>query len=250
MGLQRIASPVIDRLKLHIQSFGNSLAIFWIGTMTSKSRRHAAAGAMAIAAAAFAMPASAATIFTDNFNRADSNTVGSGWIESGTNAPAVAISLNQLRLRGSQVATPDAAVRQSGFSTVGLTNIMVTVDWLALANNEIADTLNIAWAIGNPGTFNPASWTTAGSVGGLNASGFSVGQSFALGAAAAGQAAISIMLFSDVSAGGAGNNEGFVIDNFALTGDSIALIQLPGSMLLLLSGLGGIAVMGSKRKAG
>ena len=217
--------------------------------MISKSlRRAATAAAIAIAAAAFAAPASAATIFTDDFNRADNNTVGSGWVESGAATNDVAILGNQLRLRSNQVTSPDAAVRQSGFSTIGLTNIVVALDWLALGNNEIDDTLNIAWAIGDPGTFTPASWTIAGTAGGLNANGFTVGQSFALGAAAAGQAAISIMLFSDVSAGAAGNNEGFLIDNFILTGDLIAIVPLPGAMLLLLTGLAGVAAMGRGRK--
>ena len=201
---------------------------------------------MAMSAAAGATPASAVTITADNFNRADSNTVGGGWVESGSNPAAVAILVNQLRLRANQAVSPDAAVRQSGYSTIGLTNIMVTLDWLALVPNEITDTLNIAWAIGNPGTFNPVSWTTVGTVGGLNSNGYTLGQSFALGAAAAGQAVISIMLYSDVSTGGPGNTEGFLIDNFVLSGT--AVIPLPGSMLLLLSGLVGLTAMGGRAR--
>ena len=212
-------------------------------------RQAAAAGAMAISAAAFSTPASALTVSADDFNRADSNTVGGGWVESGDSANDVAILTSQLRLRDDQATSPDAAVRQSGFSTTGLTNIVVTLDWLALGNNEVTDTLNVAWAIGNPGTFNPGSWTTVGLVGGLNSSGFTLGQSFALGAAAAGQAVISIMLYSDVSAGAAGNNEGFLIDNFVLSGDPIITpISLPGSMLLLLSGLVGLTAMGGRAR--
>jgi hypothetical protein len=206
-----------------------------------------AAGTVAIAALAFAAPASALTISSDNFNRADSNTVGASWLESGANAAAVAITANQLRLRGNQVAAPDAAVRQSGYSTLGLENIMVTLDWLALANNEITDTLHIAWAIGNPGTFDPGSWTTVGTVGGLNSSGYALGQSFSLGVAASNLASISIMLYTDVSPGGPGNNEGFLIDNFSLSGTTI--IPVPGSMALLLTGLLGFAVLGRARKS-
>ncbi len=214
-------------------------------------RSAATAGAMALAAAAFTAPASALTITADNFDRANSNTVGGGWVESSDNANDAAIFTNQLRLRDNQVGTPDAAVRQSGFSTIGLTNIMVTLDWLALGNNEITDTLNVAWAIGNPGTFNPGSWTTVGTVGGLSSGGYTLGQSFALGAAATGQAVISIMLYSDVSAGGPGNNEGFLIDNFVLSGVPVVTpISLPGSGLLLMSGLVGFAAMGGRaRKA-
>ena len=202
---------------------------------------------MAIAAAAFSAPASALTITADNFNRADSNTVGGGWTESSDNTNDAAILANQLRLRDNQVGTPDAAVRQSGFSTIGLTNITVTLDWFALANNEVTDTLSVAWAIGNPGTFNPGSWTTVGTVGGLS----SLGQSFALGVAAAGQAVISIMLYTNVSADNTGNNEGFLIDNFVLSGDPVVTpISLPGSGMLLLSGLVGFAAMGGRaRKA-
>lgn len=187
----------------------------------------------------------------DNFDRADSNTVGAGWLESSDNANDAAILTNQLRLRDDQATSPDAAVQQSGFSTIGLTNITVTLDWLALINNEVTDTLNVAWAIGSPGTFNAGSWTTIGLVGGLNSNGFTLGQSFSLGAAAAGQAVISIMLYSDVSAGVQGTNEGFLIDNFVLSGDPIVTpISLPGSGMLLLSGLVGFAAMGGRaRKA-
>ena len=170
-----------------------------------------------------------------------------GWVESGTNPSAVAILTNQLRMRGNQVATPDAAVRQSGFSTLGLNNIMVTLDWLALAANEISDTFSIAWAVGNPGTFTSTSWTTVGTVSGLGSSGYTLGQSFSLGAAAANQTAISIMLFSDVSTGAAGNTEGFLIDNFVLSGDLIITpISLPSNMVLMLSGLVGLAAVGRR----
>ena len=70
-------------------------------------RRAAVAGTMALSAAAFATPASALTITADNFNRADSNTVGSGWVESGDSANDVAILTNQLRLRDDQAISPD-----------------------------------------------------------------------------------------------------------------------------------------------
>ena len=70
----------------------------------------------------------------------------------------------------------------------------------------------------------------------------------AIFAAPASAITIAADSFDRVNNNTAGNNEGFTIDNFALTGDPITVIPLPGTMLLLLCGFGGLAAMGRGRK--
>ena len=81
--------------------------------------------------------ASAMTIFSDDFNRANSNNVGNGWSEIEDDNNDVAIVNNTLRLRDSRfLASPDAAVTRS-IDTSGFTSIFVDFDWAASIEHRI-----------------------------------------------------------------------------------------------------------------
>jgi hypothetical protein len=68
--------------------------------------------------------ASAVTIlFSDDFNRANNNTVGNGWQEAG----GISINNNQLLFDGNGTLT--ATQGTSPLSTIGLTNITLEYDW-------------------------------------------------------------------------------------------------------------------------
>jgi hypothetical protein len=86
--------------------------------------------------------ASAVTIFSDDFNRAISDTVGNSWTETEGASSSVSIvhvtgatGDNQLKLQGSlgNNTDLDAAVAQlAGLSTASLQNITLSFDFLGL----------------------------------------------------------------------------------------------------------------------
>jgi hypothetical protein len=90
-----------------------------------------------------AAPAAADVIFSDDFNRPNSDIVGMGWVE--TENPAepddVAIAVESLRLRDFQ---PDAAATQFLISTIGYENITLSYEWLGL-QVESGDELLSQW---------------------------------------------------------------------------------------------------------
>lgn len=99
----------------------------------------------------FAAPASAAVIFSDDFNRANSNVVGNGWVEDERHAWDVAVVNNVLRLRDQTPGFADAAVYQ-GISTAGFENIFLDFDWAASGNTEPGDRLRVWYDFGNFGS--------------------------------------------------------------------------------------------------
>jgi hypothetical protein len=80
-----------------------------------------------ILALAASTSAHAALIWSDEFDRHSSNTVGNGWSEQEDDSNDVAIVFdNYLLLRD---RTPDAIASQYGISTLGYENITVEFRW-------------------------------------------------------------------------------------------------------------------------
>src|SRR4051794_15006576 len=94
------------------------------GSPTMRSRYLALA--VISAALCGAGPAAADVILSDNFNRADSDTVGNGWVEVGGGSSDVRIISNQLELAGN--GTRSATEGSLTLSTVGLTAITLDYD--------------------------------------------------------------------------------------------------------------------------
>jgi len=189
-----------------------------------------------------ASSASAATvIFSDNFNRADNNTVGNGWSELEDANNDVAVNNNTLRLRDNLTGQPDAAVGSTVIDATGYENITVTFDWRALGPNEAADDLMLSYALAPaPNLTQQNQWDQvfAGSDGGTSI--FS--ESVTLGADTA-DSIFNLMFWTNVTNNNNGNGEGFRIDNLVVSGDAIAVVPLPASASLLLLGFGGLTAL-------
>jgi hypothetical protein len=196
-----------------------------------------AIGAAALLAS-LAAPASAAVIFSDDFNRSNSNSVGSGWVEDEDDSDDVAISGNALRLRDTQFGNPDAsASRLSGISTVGFTNIVLSYAWAPLSGSDRSDDLYVQWRVGPSGA-----WQTVGSHTLGGGSGYTP-QSFSLGLSAVGVADFELRFWTDVSS----SSEGALIDYVTLSGDARNTVPEPSSLAMLALGLIGLGAV--RRKA-
>jgi hypothetical protein len=189
------------------------------------------AAALALSVGA-ALPAQAAAIFADDFNRANSNTVGNGWAETEPQPSDIRVHGNVLELvdEGSKI------LQAGGISTVGFTGITLSYDWSTIGNTESDDFLVVEWRDASQAV---ESWTALLPSDPLGGSpGFSH-SSFALGAAAENLADLEIRFSVDVD----GNNEGVLLDNVVLAGTPVAQEispqqQVPEPGSLALAGLG------------
>jgi hypothetical protein len=187
--------------------------------------------------------ASAVSIFSDNFDRANNNSVGAPWLELQSGADDVSIESNNLLLRDTLSGQPDSAAAAGLFSTAGLQNITLNFDWRALATGQHTnDVLHVGYmVINSPAGFtttvmqNEGSWTEvfAQSSGNIN---WNFVVNLALGAAAA-DSQIALMFWTQVNSA----TEGFRIDNVVLTGNAIQPVPLPGALLLMVTALAGLA---------
>ena len=192
-----------------------------------------------------ALSAPAATIFSDDFERPVSNTVGAGWTEVESDAADVALVVRssggqQLQLRDDD---PLALASQlGGFSTLGYSDITLSYEWAPTNNTESGDFLWVEWRNGvagswtkvahheliGPAAHNSASWNVAGA-GGLDD--------------------FEFRLRVAVNA----NNEGAFVDNLLLSGTrvdaAVAAVAEPGSLALAGIGLCLLAFL-ARRKVG
>ncbi len=171
----------------------------------------------------------AVVIFEDNFNGRNGNTVGNGWSEIERQHNDVAIHGGVLQLRDRQNGMDAAASQLGGFSTIGLTDIMLSYDWGASNNTENNDSLFVEWRVSGS-----SSWTELiqHALGGSSLT----GNVLSLGVAAANQASIEFRFYTSVSA----SNERALIDNVMLTGRTAAMaVSEPTTVMLI-----GLAMLG------
>src|SRR5687767_12717455 len=94
-----------------------------------------------------AQPSSAATIYADDFNRADSTTVGFGWVEGA----GISVNSNQLLFDANDNAL---TVTQGDLvlSTVNYTNLVFSFDWRGIST-DTEESITAYWS-SNGTTFN------------------------------------------------------------------------------------------------
>ena len=201
-----------------------------------KLHRCTAQSALAFALAATSASALATPIFSDDFNRALSNTVGNGWQEMEGSLPSAAADVsiversagdNEMQVRDND---PNGIASQlGGLSTLGYTSLSLSYDWAPSNNTEAGDLLFVEWRDGSAG-----SWMQIASHA-LLGTGTHSSELWSL-PGAAGVADFQFRYRVAVNA----NNEGATIDNVMLSGqradDEAGAVPEPGS--LALAGLG------------
>lgn len=111
---------------------------------TSRFKRFLFPTALTFSTLLLGQQAFAAVIYQDDFDRANSNTVGSTWSEIENQSNDVAIYRNQLRLRDQSELAQDAAA----LLDLGLDNyqdLSLSFDWRATNSTEASDTLYLGW---------------------------------------------------------------------------------------------------------
>jgi hypothetical protein len=93
--------------------------------------------------------ASASVIFSDNFDRNDSNNVGNGWSEYEDDSNDVAIRDGALQLRDTIWFSWVDAAASNNASTIGYDDIYLDFEWAASMNTEWTDTLHVSWNDGS-----------------------------------------------------------------------------------------------------
>jgi len=201
-----------------------------------KLHRCTAPIALAFALGAASAGATATPIFSDDFNRALSDTVGNGWqeIEGALPSAAADVSIversaadNEMQVRDND---PNGIASQlAGLSTLGYTGLTLSYDWAPTNNTEAGDLLFVEWRAGPAG-----SWMQIASHA-LLGTGTHSSELWSL-PDAAGVADFEFRYRVAVNA----NNEGATIDNVVLSGqragDEASAVAEPGS--LALAGLG------------
>lgn len=182
----------------------------------------------------FCFSASATIIFEDDFNRANSNNLGSDWSTIETDGDDVAIVNNTLRMRDDFLFRLIDAAATQHISTESFDDIYINFEWKALIASESSDTLFLSW-------YDGSNWTDIWQTG--------------LGSDSDSFASVSVGAISganDLSDFGFrfridvdevfGNNEGVYLDNIVLRGTPI-----PEASSLVLLGLG-LACVGFFRR--
>ncbi len=195
----------------------------------------------------FSASASAAVLFSDNFNRANSSTVGNSWAEHEEDADDVAISTNRLQLRDHQNPAPDATASQF-ISTLGYNNITLSFDWAPIEVSDVGDSLFAEWRVGS------SAWTMLGGTFDLGGSTvFTSAGPLSLGNTADNLLSLEIRFRTLVTSGSNGVEEGAFLDNVVVSGTAIAAQDVPEPLTLSLFGAGlmgtGFAALRRRRKA-
>ena len=197
---------------------------------------------MAVVLAAFiASPASAAIIFQDNFNRANSDTVGNGWVELEDDSNDVRVKNSTLRLRDTLSGEPDAAASQlGGLSSLGIFNITLSYDWARLNDeSENSDKLHVEWKLTTDSSWNNLATHSLGGGSSLKS------ETVSLGSGAENVNNLQIRFWTDVST----SKEGAKIDNVVLSGNYVYVaVPEPGTLVLFGLGILGIGYLGWRRR--
>lgn len=179
--------------------------------------------------------ASASVIFSDNFDRNNSNNVGNGWSEYEDDSDDVAIRRGVLRLRDTIWLSWADAAATNNTSTVGYDDIYLDFDWAASRNTERSDRLNVSMSSGYGWT---KIWATR--LGGSNFASVSIGA--ILGASDL--ANLRFSFWTNVSQ----SSESAYIDNVVLRGTPTS-VSNPSSIALLGLGLMGLGLARRKKSA-
>ena len=181
--------------------------------------------------------ANADTIFSDNFNRSPSNTVGNGWGEIQDYYDDVAIinydsnHLGVLMLRDQSSGSYDAAAYHD-VDLTGYSNITLSFDYLAFSSTENTDKILVIWR-NDGGSWNQVTSYT------LGGSGWQSVANLSLGSGVNGLSAFRFGFATSVSQ----DDEGVYIDNVVLSGK----VPEPTSLLFLGSGLLGLVLFRRKK---
>jgi hypothetical protein len=207
--------------------------------------KHILAATAALGILTAASSAGAVVIWEDQFNRANSNTVGNGWQEDENDANDVSISGNAMRMRDSQSGS-DASATQFTIDLTGYENIEIVFRWQPLSASENSDDIFVNVRIdATSGSFSQVFQD------GLGGSGWNT-DSINIGSAANDIDDFDLQFEIDVDDDSDGNNEGVLIDYVQITGDRIvsptASVSEPATLGLLGLGLLGLGLTSRRRK--
>jgi hypothetical protein len=209
---------------------------------------------VAVALAFAASSAAAATLFSDDFDRPDSKSVGGGWSELERAPNDVFVNNGMLRLRDFRDGNPDAAASSMVIDATGYENVTVSFNWRTNSSNTASDSLFLSWtSVAAPAIDDTSAWTQAfkGGVDGdahWSPEAWST-ETITLTGAANGK--FNLLFWTDVDAA----NRGFRIDYVTVTGDklvagAVAPVPLPAGLPLLVGGLAAFGLMKRRRARG